>query len=253
MTQTADHPHFILFAHARSGSSNLLKTLQLHPGLRISEEPFHPLYSQWNADEPNYASLIRDIPSLESCLSPLFSKYRGIKILDYQLPEDVYAHLLLKPELKIISLLRRNCLQAVVSGFVAEQTGVWKKWDATPDTARRYKEMAPIDLQELESRLSYMKELRRFYSGVLARKPKQRHMALIYEDLYTDDFEVQREIIARIYTFLDLDMGPVDKDRLRYYLTPKDSKINSRETYALIPNVDEINRTFGCEETGFLF
>jgi hypothetical protein len=44
-------PQFILFAHARSGGSNLLKALQLHPLLRIAEEPFHEKYHVWHPDD----------------------------------------------------------------------------------------------------------------------------------------------------------------------------------------------------------
>ena len=43
----------VLFAHARSGSSTLLRILQLHPALHIVEEPFHDQYATWNPGEKN--------------------------------------------------------------------------------------------------------------------------------------------------------------------------------------------------------
>src|SRR5215475_6736080 len=121
-------PKFILFAHARSGSSNLLEALQLHSLLLIAEEPFHEKYHVWHPDERKYVDLITDIPSLEAQLAMLFAKYNGIKVLDYQLPRELYTHLLLRSEFRVIFLRRRNLLQAVISRCIAEQTGVWKMW-----------------------------------------------------------------------------------------------------------------------------
>jgi hypothetical protein len=51
---------FVLFAHARSGSSSLLEVLKTHPALRVAEEPFHEKSQQWNPEEPKYVDLITD-------------------------------------------------------------------------------------------------------------------------------------------------------------------------------------------------
>jgi LPS sulfotransferase NodH len=123
----------VIFAHARSGSSSLYRLLQLHSSLHIAEEPFHDSYHSWNPSEKNYVDHITDIPSLEEQLGALFAKYNGIKILQYQLPVALYTHLLLKPELRIVFLRRRNLLQAAVSGRIAEQTNIWKIWDLEGD------------------------------------------------------------------------------------------------------------------------
>ena len=70
-----------LFAHARSGSSSLLKILQSHAALRVVEEPFHEKFAQWNPGEPKYVDLITDVASLERQLDALFAVNDGIKVL----------------------------------------------------------------------------------------------------------------------------------------------------------------------------
>lgn len=98
----------VIFAHARSGSSSLYRILQLHHDLNISEEPFHERYGEWNPSERNHVGHVTDIASLEESLHDLFLKYNGIKVLQYQLPVDIYTHLLLKPDFRIVFLRRKN-------------------------------------------------------------------------------------------------------------------------------------------------
>jgi len=100
--------HVILFAHPRSGSSSLYQILQLHPELNILEEPFNERFMEWNPNNKNYLSLISDIPSLNAQLLEIFSAYNGVKVLDYQLPDELAAHLLQRLDCKIIFLRRRN-------------------------------------------------------------------------------------------------------------------------------------------------
>ncbi|MEJ7809527.1 MAG: hypothetical protein WKG32_03835 [Gemmatimonadaceae bacterium] len=244
-------PNFILFAHARSGSSNLLKALQLHPRLRIAEEPFHHQYDEWNPGEPRYVDLITDIPSLERALAELFARYDGLKVLDYQLPEELYTHLLLKSDLRVIFLRRRNMLRAVVSNFIAKQTGIWKMWDLTGDLASAYANLRPIPLDEVADTLDYGRELREYYLGVMARKPADARLMLEYEALYTDDVAQNREALRGVFAFLGLDMPATPA--LDYYLDPRASKINNEQTYGYVPNIEAINERFGSSETGWLF
>ncbi|MEM8536195.1 MAG: hypothetical protein AAGF95_35545 [Chloroflexota bacterium] len=55
----------IFFAHARSGSSSLLKILQLHPDLHLVEELFHEDFARWSPDNPNYRDQLHDRASLD--------------------------------------------------------------------------------------------------------------------------------------------------------------------------------------------
>ena len=56
---------FVIFAQPRTGSTTLLRALQLHPQLHIAEEPFWDRYQELHPDEPNYVDLIEDILTLE--------------------------------------------------------------------------------------------------------------------------------------------------------------------------------------------
>jgi hypothetical protein len=98
----------IVFAHARSGSSSLYQILQLHPVLNILEEPFNENFTEWNPNNPSYLACIHDIPSLDAQLAEIFSIYNDIKFLNYQLPERLTTHLLLRPDCFVIFLWRRN-------------------------------------------------------------------------------------------------------------------------------------------------
>ena len=241
---------FAVFAQARSGSSTLLKALQCHPQLRILEEPFHDKYHLWNPDEPNYRERIKDIPSLDQQLDALYLDYDGIKILDYQLPQALYRHLLLKPDLKIIALRRRNLLQQIVSGFIAEQTGIWKRWESTGSLAAAYRHLQAIDLPELAQRLAYRKDLNRYYAAVLAEKQGSMCLALEYERLYTPDVASNRASLHKVFTFLGVQ--PWSSDAMDALLDPDRTKLNDAGRYLMLPNAREIERHFGSDEHGWL-
>src|SRR5262245_17652147 len=118
----------ILFAHPRSGSSSLYQILQLHPQLDILEEPFNEGFTRWNPTNKDYLSQIVDLPSLDTQLAEIFTSYNGLKMLDYQLPDDLLNPLLRREQYLILFLRRKNLLQAVVSVLIAEQTQLWKMW-----------------------------------------------------------------------------------------------------------------------------
>ncbi len=244
-------PHFVIFAHARSGSSNLLRAMQLHPRLRIAEEPFHERYASWNPGEPNHIDLIHDAESLDRQVAHLFARHEGIKVLDYQLPEELYRRLLLREDVRVIGLRRRNQLQAIVSGYVARQTGVWKMWDLTSDLATTYAHLPPMPLDGIDEMLQYSRELRAFYQRVMADKPATARVMLEYETLYTDDLAHNRAELARAFALLDLQLP--DSPELDYFLDPRRSRLSGQGDYAYLPNAAEINARFGNDDTGWLW
>jgi hypothetical protein len=194
--------------------------------------------------------LIADIPTLEEQLAALFSRYDGFKVLDYQLPEELYAHLLLRPDIKVIALRRRNRLQQAISGFIAGQTGIWQKRDVAGSVESAYQRLEPIDLGELRARLEYGRELDSYYTELLAQKPPQMHLPLYYEDLYTADVTRNRESVRNVFRFLGL--SAPDGRELDDLIDPRIEKINSPRTYAMVPNARIIDQQFGSDETGWL-
>lgn len=242
---------FVLFAQARSGSTVLCRALQLHPQLRVALEPFQSNYHTWKPDEPDYINLIVDIRTLEEQLAVLFSKYDGFKVLDYQLPEELYTHMLMRPDIKVIALRRRNILQQAISGFIAEQTGIWQKRDLAGDVETACQELEPIDLGDLKANIEYRCQASRYYADVLAQKPPQMCLPLCYEDLYTMDVARNRESFRSIFGFLGLSIP--DGQELDDLIDPRVEKINDPATYAMLPNVRIIDEQFGSDEIGWLF
>ena len=99
---------YVIFAHDRSGSSSLARALSVHPEINFTLDPFHPNYGEWYPDERTYRDSATDGPSLEAVLQEISLRYNGIKVLSYDLPEEIYRHLLLLPDVKVAFLRRRN-------------------------------------------------------------------------------------------------------------------------------------------------
>lgn len=241
----------VIFAHPRSGSSSLYRLLQLHPALNLAEEPFHESYRTWHPGEKNYIDHITDLVSLEGQLDEIFVKYNGIKILQYQLPLDLYSHLLLKPELRIIFLRRRNLLRAAVSGEIAQQTAVWKVWDLQKPLAQHYRRLTPISVRKLRDIIAYYAESMDEYAAIVDQRPAGSYIKLWYEDLYTADVTHNKSVLHKVFALLGLDM-PVtaEIDRL---LDPTITKLNSDKSYRFVPNSKEIEARLGNDKTGWLF
>lgn len=241
----------VLFAHARSGSSSLYQILQSHPQLHILEEPFNEGFTDWHPDAPNYLELITDTLSLDEQLEHIFQSYNGIKVLNYQLPEPLYIHMLQRPDLKVIFLYRRNLLQSIVSGMLAEQSSIWKKWEMERPIQDYYEHLAPLSISDIRKHIGWLQEGLAFYGQVISALPQDKRLILVYEDVYFGMPDERAAWLGRIWQFLNLD--PVESSAVQQYLDPHFAKINSHETYQFIPNVDEINQQLGNDVTGSLF
>lgn len=242
--------HLVIFAHARSGSTSLVRSLNLHPDLTLAEEPFHPKYGVWHPDERSYIDTIVDSPSLDLALEEIFSKYNGIKVLDYQLPNDLYCRLLQR-DCKVICLRRRNILKTIVSNLVAAQTSIWHISDLNSATEQQYKTLQPLDLNDIENRISYHNELQAIYRPIISQKPAPLRMFVDYEDLYTDSLSRNRDALRKIFEFVGLLMP--ESAEIDLFLDPNRSRILASEIYDLIPNATEIENLFGNKNTGWLF
>src|SRR5262245_21405971 len=161
------HQRIILFAHPRSGSSSLYQILQLHPVLNILEEPFNENFTSWHPDNPNYLERIHDIPSLDQQLAQIYATYNGVKVLDYQLADELIVHLLERPDCFILFLRRRNLLQSIVSALIAQQTGLWKKWEMTKPLAHYYRDLQPLDVEEVTLRVGMLKEHLDYFESIV--------------------------------------------------------------------------------------
>jgi hypothetical protein len=244
----------ILLAWPRSGSSSLWEILQAHPDLELlPDEPFNESFADWSPGNPDYLARIHDIESLDTVLAELFAHYRGIKVLSYQLDEELLRHLILRPDLWIIFLSRRNLLQTAVSDRIAKQTKLFNRWDANPEQPleRYYDSLEPLDLDDLRS---YVRELAphlRWIESVLNLRKDGHTLQLRYEDLYFATPQAQRAQLSAIWSFLEL--TPLSAPGVGYYLDSQTAKLGGRETYGRLPNAAEIDAALGADETGWLF
>jgi hypothetical protein len=241
----------IFFAHPRSGSSSLFQILQLHPSLHLLEEPFNENFTRWSPHNPNYRDQIHDRSSLDAQLAVIFASYNGLKVLDYQLPDDLIVQLLHRPDSHILFLRRRNLLQTVVSLLIAEQTRLWKKWDMTKPLADYYRNLQPLDLDDIQRRVGELQEHLAYCEAVIEARSGKAALKLTYEELYFAPAVQRDRQIAAIWQWLGL--APLASEQLPYYLEPETVKINSAATYAWIPNAQEIEQHCGNTVTGWLY
>lgn len=242
--------HVILFAHPRSGSSSLHQILQLHPELNILEEPFNEHFIEWNPDNKDYHSIAGDIPSLDAQLVDIFNEYSGVKVLNYQLADELAVHLLQRSDCKIIFLRRRNILQSVVSWLLAEQTQLWKRWELLQPFDDYYRNLQPLDVIEIQRRIVYLREHMDFFENIVDRLPKRKAIKVTYEELYFASPKQRQRLFDKIWKFLNI--NPLPQIEYQNYALPEIAKINSGATYSLIPNIDEIRACCGNDETGRL-
>ncbi len=241
----------IVFAHPRSGSTSLVRLLGLHPELRLDEEPFHEDHATWRRVERASRRRITDTDSLDAVLSEIFAEYDGFKTLAYQLSPTLNAHMLLAPGRKIVFLRRRNLLKSVVSGMIAEQTGLWHACQATAPVLEYYSDLRPLSVEEAAGRLAYERSLIDEHAAVLAGLPESRRLDVSYEDFFLAAETERAAQLERLFAFLDLE--PIPAAQAAAFLDPSRARLNSEETYARVPNVRELDETLGSDEYGRLF
>jgi len=244
----------VLLAWPRTGSSSLWEILQSHPDLELfPDEPFNESFAGWSPGNPDYLARIGDIESLDTVLAELFERYRGIKVLSYQLDEDQLRHLILRPGLRIIFISRRNLLQIAVSDRIAKQAKLWNRWDADPaqPLERYYESLEPLDLDDLRGYVRELVSHLRWVESVLDLREDGRTLRLRYEDLYFATPRAQRAQLAAVWSFLGV--TPITPPEVSYYLDPRTAKLGGPDTYGRLPNAAEIDAALGADETGWLF
>jgi len=172
--------------------------------LNILEEPFNENFTRWDPNNKNYRDLIHDIPSLEAQLADDLATYNGIKVLDYQLPDDLNVHLLQRPNHKIIFLRRINVLQSVVSVLIAKQTQLWKSgkrpnlWRSIIVTSSRW------DVYEIQQRVTALKQHLDYLESVIDCLARDKAIKLTYEALYFASPTARDAQIHAIWDFWEL-------------------------------------------------
>jgi hypothetical protein len=214
-------------------------------------EPFNENRVSWAPGNRDYCKLVHDWASLEAVLEEIFTEFNGLKLLSYQLPEDWVGRLINRLDFRVLFLRRMNILRAVVSNMIAEQTGVWHRWDNMPrpiDTY--YAELRLLDIPDIRTRVNVLAQHVQLVDTMVEQRTDGRIHRVVYEELFFAEPAEQDRAIQSLWQFLELD--PIPSDRIDYFLRPERSKLNSLATYRLLPNADQIENECGNDQTGHL-
>jgi hypothetical protein len=240
---------FVLFAHARSGSTSFMRALERHPRIRILNEPFGETFTECHPHHPDYRAEVTDAASLDHYLPDMFSECNGIKVLSYQRSRELYAHLLLEPDVRVILMRRSNLLQSVVSMMVAEQTDLWHSWDVESSVDEAYRSLQPLDIEDARGRMDVLADEIDFYDRLLDERDAADVLRLTYEDVYLGGRG--RGFLDEATRFVGLE--PVADEPADALLDPRQTKLNSRESYECVPNARALEAALGSDERGWLF
>lgn len=201
---------FIIFAHARSGSTSLVRLLNLREDLILFNfEAFNP---NWDLPKnlssifgscSEQISLFGKSTQVTSFKSPnnfdqylrfLFSMYDGFKVLWCQLTCENSMKLISRKNLKVIFLYRESALETAISNMLAIQTGVWethhKRLKGFGD--KNYLK-CDIDYKYLENTCQYLKRAREHYQLFL-KEHNVDHIEITYESLFGHDLDFSSKI-----------------------------------------------------------
>ncbi len=246
--------HFIVYASARTGSTSLRLALDCYRGIYCANEPF-------NEDVPgNVRGRISDLASLKRETERLWRHYNGIKHI-WQPDRSRFSdpamedYLLTAAAERIVFLNRRNLLQRIVSTQMSEQNRVWQMWGEQSRGKIMAHHYEPLDKAALRTELQAERE-----ASMRVRQRLQQsgrpYMDLWYEDLFGSQSREQKlHALGGVFAFVT--GRPFQRALLRpnasKLLDADTNKVNSPQTYRLVPAIDEIEDEFGSEETGFLF
>jgi len=247
----------LIFSLPRTGSSSLLKILNCHPRIVCGFEPLNPSTRLGR----KFRFAIRDEAALERALAEVWKLYNGIKHVwnCNGLPFEhdgarLNHHLLEVAGARVLFLRRRNILRRIVSGEISRQSGQWSS-DVLARRKIRRSNFEPIDIGGVQNQLERESAAIETYreSMIHARIP---FFDLWYEDLFGewDPVEGAEEKLDQIIEFLAL--PPFDaraRARVRRLLDPLHGRVNSEASYERIPNIREVERLLGADDTGRLF
>lgn len=200
---------FIIFAHARSGSTTLLRILNLCEGIHCPmDEPFHRRYIGSLIDSlclnyyPEMEKKMR-LKFVNAALSFLFSRYNGYKHLWCQLTPSDNKAMLRKKNLKVIFLYRKNAFDAVVSNHIAAQTGVWDYYSQKKILLERDVRDVKISKQNILKGKKSLEDNKKFYKDFM-EKNNISYFELRYEDLLGPNIalDVKFKKLNEILSFL---------------------------------------------------
>lgn len=242
---------FLIYASARTGSTSLRQALDCYAGICTApDEPFNAYH---------LAGKATDFPSLRREVDRLWRHYNGFKHVlrsdrsTFQ-ENSIDDYLLTLAACRVVLLSRRNTLQRIVSLLMGEQTHIWqlRRNNRGGVLDHRYE---PLDKAEIRRELA---DERAASVSVKRRLDESGlpYMTLWYEDIFGSESVEQRvialgEVIAFV-TGRSFRRSSLHRDALRI-LDPVKTRVNSADTYERVPGIQEVEKEFGSDETGYLF
>jgi len=241
--------NFIILSMARSGTSSLARSLRVHPEIELLAEPFHK--PQNHNRKTWYINQVNDLESFISTLCTIYQNHNGIKHMLNHVPFTYNEHLIKSGKYEIIYLYRNNILKTVISSFISRQA---KEWGDRTDKILGHT-FKPLPIKKLANKIQQRKNMLQQYREYLDANATS-YFDLCYEDLYGETIEIEKRIsiYVNMLKFLGFnpDLNTKQINRVRSILDPS-TKLNSMDTYKLIPNIYEIEKKFGSPENGYLF
>jgi LPS sulfotransferase NodH len=246
---------FIIFSLPRCGSTTLQRLLNCHASVRCVGEPFHPHLGR-------YRQTATDSISLKKVLRKIWASYNGIRhtwelsgwpfAKESHLNEEILAdrgH-------KIIFLNRRNSLRRIVSHHISAESQIWSIFDQNDREKMLHFKFKPIETAWVEHQLNTENRVVANYRRLLLES-RVDFLEVWYEDLYDVGACAQPGLHALngILAFLGYDpiSEPNVLTRVAELFDVRNTKLNSAETYRLIPQIEAVERRFGSNESGWLF
>lgn len=236
--------NFLIITHARSGSTLLSRSLNMHPDLNVQVEILHAIepsvvswrkkYVQELYGIENFNFIYDDIYTRiadEYDLFPLVKKVlkdcNGFKILVQQLPMNykIWQQISSLENLKIIFLRRKNLLEAALSLKLAQKTKIWQRKIGDPIVVDEKIKIEPSFIKDFfEYNERSFQELTKIFKN-------HKCIDVTYEDLIRN----WDQNIETIENFLNV------KKTILPFSTEKRTKSKPKN---LIENFEELSKEF---------
>ena len=206
--------HFLILAHARSGSTSLAEMFESQ-GYAVSFEPFNA----HNHRGTNYIDMWGR-QGFEAAFDAVLAEHRGVKHLYSFTTHEQTSYM--KSRCRTIFLYRNNLLDAAVSLEMAFKTNVWRSAQRQP---RYCEQRMRIDVDKVRSAVSHLRRHRANLDGEC--------LPVSYEGLYLKD---GMKAVRQIFDFA----GCLVADERKIERILRDNKLNVLPWSETVENWDEI-------------
>jgi hypothetical protein len=224
-------------------------------GFRCTGEPFNP-----NSPHFHHSAHVHDLASLDIALSRIRKTYNGIKHVweasgwPFKGTNRYNDHLLISFN-KVLLLTRKNILQRIISHHISKETGIYSLSGERGHILQQMT-LASLDVDQLETQLRCERSQIQ-HCRTRLRNNHISFMDVSYEELFLDPVGISSQLkkLNDVITFLG---GAVLSDqnmpsKMINLLDPKKNKMNSCKTYMTIPNILNIEKSYGADDTGWIF